>query len=76
MNKEMRKRLERFGRVETDFKTWVQPWETYWHLYCKRHHDLLVKVLARKYPDYDFSRGECRIRETIYQVIHIYKKES
>lgn len=73
MDKEMRKRLEVFGRVETDYKTWVHPWETYYHLYCKKHHNLLVKVLSKMYPDYHFSRGECHICNTIYQVINISK---
>lgn len=73
MDKEMRKRLEVFGRVETDYKTWVHPWETYYHLYCKKHHDLLVNVLSKMYPDYHFSRGECVICNTIYQVINISK---
>lgn len=74
MDKEMRKRLEKFGQVESDSKTWVHPWETYWHLYCKSHHDLLVKVLRKMYPDYSFSRGECHICGTIFQVINIYTR--
>lgn len=75
MNKEMRKRLERFGRVETDSKTWVHPWETYWHLYCNKHHRLLVKILSKMYTDYYFSLGECHICGTIYKVINISKKD-
>jgi len=74
MDKEMIKRLEKFGRVESDSKTWVHPWKTYWHLYCKKHHDLLIKVLSKMYPEYLFYRGECHICGTIYQVIEISKK--
>ena len=75
MDKEIRKRLERFGRVETDYKTWVHPWETYWRLYCKKHHGLLVKILSKMYTDYTFSLGESHFRETIIKVIIINKKD-
>lgn len=74
MEKEMKRRLERFGIVETDSKTWVHPWETYWILYCKSHHNLLIKVLNRMYPNYQFFLGESHINNTIYKVINIYKK--
>jgi len=73
MEKEMRKRLEKFGRVETDSKTWVHPWETYWRLYCKKHHGLLVKILSKMYTDYTFSLGESHICGTIFKVIIINK---
>ena len=74
MTKEMRKDLERFGRVEMDSKTWVHPWTTYYHLYCKRHHDLLIKLLSKKYPDFYFYHGECHICNTIYHVINFERK--
>ena len=74
MEKEMTKRLEKFGRVETDSKTWVHPWETYWRLYCKKHHGLLVKILSKMYPNYTFSLGESHICGTIFKVIIINKK--
>ena len=74
MNKEMRKRLEVFGRVETDSKTWVHPWETYWVWYCKKHHDMLIRVCSKIYPEYVFQLGESVICNTIYKVINISKK--
>lgn len=70
----MTKRLEKFGRVEADSKTWVHPWETYYHLYCNKHRKLLVKILSKMYTDYSFSLGECHICGTIYEVINISKK--
>lgn len=74
MTKEMKQELERFGRVETDYATWVHPWREYWRLYCKSHHDLLIKVLSKKYPDFYFYHGESHICNTIYHVIKIDRK--
>lgn len=75
MDKEIRKRLEKFGRIEPDLRTWIHPWKTYWHLYCKKHHSLLVKILNKMYKGYHFSLGECHICGTIYKVINISKKD-
>ena len=75
MTDEMKKDLERFGRIEKDYKTWIHPWKPYYTLYCKRHHSLLVKTLSRKYPKYSFCVGEAHICNTIYRVINIGRKE-
>lgn len=77
MTSEMKKDLERFGRVEKDYKTWVRPWTPYYNLYCgDRHRDILVKVLSRKYEDFIFYKGECHICNNIYMVIKFERKQS
>lgn len=76
MKEELRKDLERFGRVEIDSATWVHPWVDYWRLYCGKHRDLLIKILSRKYPAYTFHKGESVIHPKIYEVIIIEKKEN
>ena len=74
MDKDLLKDLRRFGHVEYDEKTWVHPWESWWHLYCPRHRDLLIKILGAKYPKYRFYKDECHISGRIYQVINIEKR--
>ena len=75
MDEKLKKDIERFGRIEPDYATWVHPWREYWMLFCNNHIDLLVKILNAKYNDYTFYKGEAHICNTIYKVIIINKKD-
>ena len=76
MNK-MLKELEAYGRVEQDSKTWVHPWETYWHIYCGRaNRDELIKKFSEKWPDFIFYKSESHICGTIYQTISFEYKDN
>lgn len=75
MNEEMQADLEQYGRIEPDSKTWVHPWETYWHWWCGKH-DMkkLISEMSDKYQDFNFYQAEVHINNTIYQVVNISKK--
>lgn len=76
MTKELRKDLERYGRVEMDTVTWVPQWYNYWHCYTgQQDRDEIIKEMSEKYPEYSFGKGEAHINNVIYMVINIYKKK-
>lgn len=77
MNEEMKADLEQYGRIEPDSKTWVHPWETYWHWWCGKH-DMkkLISEMSVKYQDFNFYQAEAHINNIIYQIINISKKQA
>lgn len=78
MTEELRRDLERFGRVEGDTVNWVPvgQWYSYWHCYVGTwERDAIIKEFSEKYPDYSFGIGECHINNVIYPVINIYKRK-
>ena len=74
MTKEMKQDWERFGKIVPDSKTWVHPWETYYHFYVKSHHNLLIKILSKKYPDFIFYNAESVCCNTISHIINFERK--
>lgn len=78
MTKELKKDLERYGRVEMDTVTWVPvgQWYNYWKCYTGlQDREPIIAELSKKYPGYLFGMGEAHCNNIIYQVITIYKKK-
>lgn len=74
MTPELRKDLERFGRVETDTVTWVPKWYNYWHCFTgNQERDAIISELSEKYPGYSFYKDRCINGNRIFRVINIYK---
>ena len=79
MDNEMRNYLKQYGRVQSDEKTWVHPWVTYWRVFGFDHEtyvrlDDIIKHLSERYPAYAFGKGETIICNIIYPTIIINKK--